>query len=267
MKKNSSLIPHASYLRHFTLIELLVVIAIISILAGMLMPALGGARGKARLINCCGNQKQIGMMMLQYTGDNNDYMPQGIRAFSIMANGSWKDAAYNVSCVIGTTDPKYRLLGLGFLLPYCDPVYTSRQNLSRNVMPEPKLFYCIAASTSSSFQNHAMRWKGGTDGRIIGTYAYMDPYDYSTYNPNSSITASNSGKINEAVKLKAFLSIGHALSNTNNEKSLAIHSGRMDTTFSGGDTFTLAYADGHVSARKYVNSTKSWKTFWEENRE
>jgi prepilin-type N-terminal cleavage/methylation domain-containing protein len=50
----------------FTLIELLVVVAIISLLIGMLMPALGESRERARRAVCASNLRQIGVGIYNY---------------------------------------------------------------------------------------------------------------------------------------------------------------------------------------------------------
>lgn len=59
----------------FTLLELLVVIAIITILASMLLPALGKSREMGKRVLCGSNVKNVGLGITMYTNDWNSYMP------------------------------------------------------------------------------------------------------------------------------------------------------------------------------------------------
>jgi len=79
----------------FTLIELLVVIAIIAILAAILFPVFAQAREKARAITCTSNEKQMGLAMLQYVQDNDEYFPF-LQYYDASGNQpiDWTDAIY-----------------------------------------------------------------------------------------------------------------------------------------------------------------------------
>jgi prepilin-type N-terminal cleavage/methylation domain-containing protein len=69
---------NSGWSRAFTLIELLVVIAIIAILAALLLPALKGAREKAKSMKCMSNLKQLGLAMAAYSDDNRESVtPEG----------------------------------------------------------------------------------------------------------------------------------------------------------------------------------------------
>jgi prepilin-type N-terminal cleavage/methylation domain-containing protein len=98
--------------RGFTLIELLVVIAIISVLAGLLLPAVQQAREAARRAQCKNNLKQMGLALHQYHD----------------AHGKFPQGAYNALPFCGGGQPNWAAHGnspLTMLLPYIEqaPLY------------------------------------------------------------------------------------------------------------------------------------------------
>jgi len=73
--------------RAFTLVELLVVVAIISILVGLLLPAVTGAQAKARQTACLSNIKQVGTLLFMSVADSRLFPNQNVQNRIFRLNG------------------------------------------------------------------------------------------------------------------------------------------------------------------------------------
>ncbi|MDX2147889.1 MAG: prepilin-type N-terminal cleavage/methylation domain-containing protein [Planctomycetota bacterium] len=62
--------------RAFTIVELLVVIAVVAVLVGLTLPALAGARKKARGIECLSRARQIVIALAAFSGENKGRLPE-----------------------------------------------------------------------------------------------------------------------------------------------------------------------------------------------
>jgi type II secretory pathway pseudopilin PulG len=110
------------------------VIAIIAILAAMLLPALAGAKERAKRVTCVNHLHQIGVSLSMYTGDNNDRVPESHLTDD---NTTTMDTSYDayINALPGDAgySPQANSFGLGKLF-------------DSKTAPNGQIFYCLSGT-------------------------------------------------------------------------------------------------------------------------
>jgi prepilin-type N-terminal cleavage/methylation domain-containing protein/prepilin-type processing-associated H-X9-DG protein len=136
--------------RAFTLIELLVVIAIISMLIGLLLPAVQKVRESAARSRCVNNLKQIGLALHGFH-DANQGLPPGYLAAMPYSDGA--------------TDTAPGWGWAAFLLPYLE-----QDNLTR------QLNFALPVERSAAIQTRLKVYLCPSDPIPVGTFAVSDGF-------------------------------------------------------------------------------------------
>jgi prepilin-type N-terminal cleavage/methylation domain-containing protein/prepilin-type processing-associated H-X9-DG protein len=143
----------------FTLIELLVVIAIIGILAALLLPVLNSAQQASYRASCANNLHQVGIGIIVYANDDNDYLPQEDWP---LGDNPWETDQICRAPSVGTSQISQGPYGLGLLF-------------FNGQCANGQVFYC--------------------PGQPMGEYSYSTytapGYPWPSV-PNNSVTATNS---------------------------------------------------------------------------
>ena len=152
----------------FTLVELLVVVGIVSVLMGILMPALGMARRQAKAILGSSNQRQIIGAVGCYAADNEDRYP-----LSVATVGTWPSFNW--------TEPT-TLVGYKKLTPQLN---RSMSTYLGSYVSEGSVFSCPSAPKEHTYLQDA--WEAGEDWAnpempipmtpLSGTYCFYWNYD------------------------------------------------------------------------------------------
>ncbi|MFX0194565.1 MAG: prepilin-type N-terminal cleavage/methylation domain-containing protein [Candidatus Hodarchaeota archaeon] len=90
----------------FTLIELLVVMLIITLMMGILLPVLAGARRVAKSTRCLSQMRQIGLATLMYADDHDGYLPRSSHSALAFRQKPWGFALSSYLGACACTDDK-----------------------------------------------------------------------------------------------------------------------------------------------------------------
>ncbi len=154
----------------FTLVELLVVISILSLLMGILLPALSRVRARARNILSTSNQRQIAGGTLLYAADCDERFPPSVATVGFGSTWNWSDPTRLIA-------NKKR----------SSTISRAMSAYLRNYLPDAEVLFCPNAPQKYEFLQEA--WLAGEDwdhpetpfpsDPVTGTYCFY--WNYTGY--------------------------------------------------------------------------------------
>ncbi len=152
----------------FTLPDVLVSLAVMTVLIGLMVPALASVRAAAQRVICGSNLRQIGMGVVIYADSNRDQLPPSVMAGSVdLADIVPGDTAISLHTSLGNS------IALRFDIGADDGGWWDGLGALFNaeILETPELFYCPSHKGPHTYRTFSEAWRSDDD-LLVGNYQY-----------------------------------------------------------------------------------------------